>query len=103
MTLFHKQPDLFVIRGTAKALENMGELTASRIYNADHNGDLLGDVRLAKDVTMLRIRASVKSHSHIQQNADESAATAVSSISGAARLRLRMLMEDALAASGRRR
>lgn len=98
-----KEPDAFVIRGSAAAIERMGGVTASRLYKADHNGDLPGEVWLADGVTMRRVRASVGPHDALQQDADECAATAVGSVSGEAWTRLRTLVEDALAASGRRK
>ncbi|MBR1830428.1 MAG: hypothetical protein IJ781_13195 [Atopobiaceae bacterium] len=97
MGLTAKRPDEFVIRGTAAAIERMGKVSKARLYKADANGFLLGEVRLADGVVVRRIRAETGPHDRLQQNVDESAATAIGALGDSARARLRDLMMDALA------
>lgn len=93
-----KKPDVFIIRGTAAAIERMGKVSKEKLYKADVHGYLIGDVRLADGVTVRRIRASIGPHDRLQQNVDELAATAVGSLDKRTRERLRVLFEDAMAA-----
>lgn len=92
--------DEFVIRGTAAAIERMGAVNREKLYKADEYGVLSGEVSLADDVTVRRIRHQRGPHDRLQMTDDELAKTAVSSLGISVKMRLRNLVMDALSRQG---